>query len=215
MSDIQRDPYNKRGFTIPVEERIRYYYILGYGTTDIVTLVSGEYQEFESIPIDYKTVSAFIKTNKKALMDARQNSAIQLRKELSIQLKENFTIAQFTEVNIVETYCKKIKELIEELEVLDISEKNEDGYFRNMGQYATLVMAINKTHEMIEKLSGTAASREVMIYMKKAYVKEQAAKGMGLHEQAMEADIVFIDDPSGLENFGPNFGKGIPDLKKA
>lgn len=126
-------------------------------------------------------------------------------------MQKNFLMAQSTEIKVVEVYSNKIIELIAELEGLDISEKDDDGYYKNMGSYATLVMAINKTHNMLEKLSGTGSARVVMEHMRKAYAKEIAAKSSGMHDAAQKMDVVFMDDAESMRELSPG---ALPELKK-
>lgn len=217
MSDTKewRSPYMGTGFSIPVEERIRFYYSLGYSATAIARVVSSEYQEFELNPITPDSITSYIRKNLESLKLAQKTTIEEIRRKNGERLQENFVVAQHAEFSIVSAYSKKIIELVEQLDKLDLSEKSKDGHFINMGPYATLVMAINKTQEMLEKLSGTAAAREVMTHMKKAYVKEVAAKGVGMHKAAAEMEVTFMDDPNEMERFGPGFQiKGLPELRK-
>lgn len=210
-----RSPYLGTGFSIPVEERISFYYSLGHSVAAIARLVSSEYQEFEINPITEESIIQYIRKNKNKLISLQQDNIAAIRAKNAEQLQKSFTVAQHAEISIAEAYAKKIIELIEELDSLDVTERSPDGNYVNMGRYATLVMCINKTQEMLEKISGTAAAREVMTHMKKAYVKEMAAKGAGMHQAAAEAEVTFMDDPHEMERFGPGFHmKGLPLLKK-
>jgi hypothetical protein len=208
----RRVTQDNAGFSIPVEERIRHYYVLGFKSEDIAKCVSNEYQTFELVPIDIDSIRKYIRKNRKSLMSAREEYAMKIREENSLQLQENFLTAQSVEIRMVKTYAKKIEELVEELDSLDISERNADGYFVNMGQYATLVTSINVTHSTLAKLSGTESARSVMEHMRKAYAKEIAAKSSGMHDAAQKMDIVFMDDAAGMKQFGPS--SGLPELKK-
>lgn len=207
-------------FSIPVEERINYYFTLGYKAEDIAEIVSAEYQEFELNPITVDSVKYYYRRNKTMISEVQNKYLLNCREKLAEDLKVGFTLAQKTENAMVRSFSKKIEELVEQLDQLDITEKDPDtGYFKNMGQYGTLVLAINETHKTLEKISGTAAAREVMVYMKKAYVKEEAARGAGLHGAATEAEVTFMDDDMmtnigiGEVNMKEN-SQGLPELRK-
>lgn len=209
----ERIANDQRSFTIPVEERIRYYHTLGYSLDDIAKVVSSEYQAFEVNTIDVETIRRFIKKNGEELLAARDRYALSVRQENAIKMRENFAEAQSTEVCMVTTFSKKIKELVIQLDGLDLTEKDEDGkYYKNIGSYGTIVMAINKTHETLEKLSGTASARSIMEHMKKAYIKESVARKVGLHKAAEEMEVEFMDENEVLKNFGAS--GGLPELKK-
>lgn len=202
------------GFSIPVEERIAFYYSLGHGVADIARIVSSEYQEFELHPITEQSVALYIRKNTRRLYALQQDAIAEIRAKNAEELGKSFSVAQHAELSIASAYSKKIIEMVNELDALDITERTKEGHFKNMGAYCTLVLSINKTQEMLEKISGTKAAREVMVHMKKAFVKEAAAKGMGMHKAAAEMEVTFMDDET-VTALGPSFkSDGVPTLKK-
>jgi len=149
--------------------------------------------------------------NRAELLEARAERALAIREANNIKMQENFMTAQATEIKVVEVYSKKIIELVNELDGLDVTEQDDQGFYVNMGPYATIVMGINKTHEMMSKLSGTESARAVMEHMRKAYAKEVAAKASGMHDAAQKMETIFHDDVETMKEYGPC---GLPDLKK-
>jgi hypothetical protein len=205
----RRDKFRVK-FSAPVEERIRYYYILNFGATEIANCLRNEFRELELTEFSRKNVEVYITRNMEALSKDKEDYRLKLRDQIDGELKENFTAAHLYETRIVRVYIKKGEEALSALEELDLLAKDEDGNFVNRGQFITLMMIIKENQQMVERLAQTAAAREYTLFAKKAAIKAQTAKDGGL-DLPEDAEVTFLEDSADPSGF-----LGVPkDMKSA
>jgi hypothetical protein len=188
----RRDTFRLK-FSVPVEERIRHYFILNYGPAEIAQFLRNEFRELELTEFNRDNVDRWIKRNMSELSKAAESYRLELRDKLDRERKENFTDSALFETRIVRTYVSQGHKILDALEGLDITQKDEDGNYIHRGQFITLMMIIKENQSMVEKLSQTAAAREYYGFIKKLQAKAQVAKESGVIN-AEEAEVMFMDD---------------------
>lgn len=188
----RRDKFRIK-FSSPVEERIRHYFILNFGTTEIAKFIRDEFRELELTEFTRDNVENYIRRNMSELSKAAEEFRMGLRDQLDKERKENFSSAALYETRIVRVYTAQGHKALDALEGLDLSEKDEDGNYIHRGQFITLMMIIKENQLLVEKLAQTAAAREYYSFCKKLHAKAQAAKEAGLLS-AEEAEVTFMED---------------------
>jgi hypothetical protein len=118
---------------------------------------------------------------------------MELRAEINHRLRANFNDAHMMELEAVQVYIKKAKDVVKAMEDLDLLKKDEDGNFINRGQFMTLMMIFKEQQSMVGKLAQTDAARDYALYCRKAQVKVDQAKAGGVIS-GEEAEVSFMDN---------------------
>jgi hypothetical protein len=117
---------------------------------------------------------------------------MEIRLKINEGLRTNFNSGMTLEIEAVEVYIRKGKEILNAIDELDILKKDEDGNFVNRGQLITLMMIWKEQQSMIGKLAQTDAAREYALFCRKAAVKIKEAKDGGVLS-GEEAEVTFMD----------------------
>jgi hypothetical protein len=171
-------------FSIPVEERIRFYYILGFRATEIAQFLRNEFRELELVEYSRYSVDQHIRRNRAELDAAQHEFRMDLRTTINNRLRENFNDAHLMELDAVQVYIRKARDVVQAMDDLDILKKDDEGNFVNRGQFITLMMIFKEQQAMVGKLAQTDAAREYSLYVRKMSIKAQEAKAGGLVEEA-------------------------------
>jgi hypothetical protein len=118
---------------------------------------------------------------------------MELRAEINQRLRANFNDAHLMELEAVQVYIKKAKDVVKAMDELDILKTDEDGNFVNRGQFMTLMMIFKEQQLMVGKLAQTDAAREYALYCRKAQLKVKEAKEGGMLS-GEEAEVSFMDE---------------------
>lgn len=202
-----RSKHTHVGFSIPVEERIRFYYVLGFRALEIAQFMRNEFRELELAEYSRYNVYRYIQKHQAELDEAQHEFRMEIRARINERLRENFNDANLMELDAVQVYIKKGRDIISAMDDLDILKRDEDGNFVNRGQFITLMMIFKEQQAMVGKLAQTDAAREYALFVRKMAVKAQEAKDGGLID---EAEVSFLDKDS---NFFPNDVKRLGNAK--
>lgn len=176
-------------FSIPVEERIRYYFILGFRANEIAQFLCNEFRELELATYSRSNVNEFIRRNREELEKAEHDFRMDIRQRHEQELRRNFTDAHSLEIEAVQVYIRKGREILTAMDELDLTKQDEDKNFVNRGQMGTLMMLFKEQHAMIAKLSQTDAAREYALFVRKLNAKAQEGKDAGM----LDTEVTFLD----------------------
>lgn len=199
----KRSQLGSINFSIPVEERIRYYFILGFRATEIYQFLRNEFRELELTEYSRYNLKQYIDRHQQELSAAQHEFRMELRQVINDRLRSNFSDAHLMELDAVRVYIKKAKDIVGAIEDLDILKRDEEGNFVNRGQFITLMMIFKEQQAMVGKLAQTDAAREYALYVRKMAIKAQEAKDSGMCE---EAEVSFLDADN---DFFPNDKKRL------
>lgn len=177
-------------FSVPVEERIRYYFILGFRALEISQFLRNEFRELELIEYSRENVQQWIKRNLEELEKAEHDFRMDIRERNNQRLRENYHDALSMELDAVRIYILKAKEILKSMEELDLLKQDEDGNFVNRGQMGTLMMLFKEQQAMVGKLAQTDAAREYALYVRKIQAKVKEAEEAGV----LDTEVTFLDN---------------------
>lgn len=198
----KRSNRSRINFSIPVEERIRYYFILGFRANEIAQFLRNEFRELELLEYSRYNVEQYLRRHRDFLNEEQHKFRMEIRAKINDGLRENFNNGMTLEIDAVNIYIKKAKDVLSAIDDLDILAKDEDGNFLNRGQFITLMMIFKEQQAMIGKLAQTDAAREYALYCRKMQVKANEAKGAGMLT-GEEAEVTFMDQETQFYGDGP------------
>lgn len=165
---------------IPVFERIKHLYALGYSTGSIAAQMDVEYSDVDVSIMDKAAIKRIIEFNRAEfdhyrlkIADACMNSNF----EHTVTL---YNITQHEEQAIVSEYNRKVAEALSELSDLSLCEQDEKGNFKNTARIFVLMELIEKFHKKCSDIIGTQAMRDLEIYRQKMELKDANTKKGGL-----------------------------------
>ena len=182
MSDA-KDYLNTDGFgvrvCVPAYERMKHLYALGYTNAQITEVLKHEFQDIDINPISVGSISVLIKKNAREFELARMELGLKCRDEIQRQTAILFRATEDVELEMVSIYVKKLRQALNEMGDLDLSEMDEDGNYKNTSRMFVLIEMSEKLQSKIAKIVGTDALREIEVFRQKAEAKRQAEASAG------------------------------------
>jgi hypothetical protein len=183
-------PFTKH--LIPVQERVKYLYAVGYNENDIAMMINEEFKDITITEIGAGAIKTMIRDNKTEFDEAKLTFTENCRAELKQQVSQMFHKTSAVELRTVDVFVKKLDAVLDQLEDLDISDPE------NKGRFFSLLEAAERLQSRMATIAGTNAFRDIEIYRQKLQIKIEAAaqeKPPG-HLPAMRdaTPTVWIDD---------------------
>lgn len=179
LSDIEFSESNRR-YPIPVLERVLEMCVMGHSQDDIFYAVKSEFEDILFSPISKSNIKTIISDNMEVVRTRRKRIAELCREQTEEDMLDLFNICRPSEELMVKTYNNKLVEAMDELGSLSLSEKDDDGNFKNTQRIMNLMAMAEKFHATISKVSGLDAVREVEIFRQKSNISSAAKNGSGL-----------------------------------
>lgn len=139
--------------TISLYERCRSYYSIGYSFELIYQLVLHEFEELEPGTIDLKEIKGMYLANREEWEEARSEFAIEARRRCKEDSFALFIKGSDSQGRLIEVYLKKLTQLLDRFEKLDVIADRED--------FDRVYKMIEELNERISKISGVSLSHEL------------------------------------------------------
>jgi hypothetical protein len=183
----------------PAWARIQQLYAFGKGDVEIHEIISQEFQDFEANPISLISLRKMIAERRPELEAGREALAAACGEEVLQQGKELFAMLHKAENRSVTRLIKKMDNLVDQIELCDLTVLNDKGQPANLGVYAALLKMLGETQLLCAKIAGTDAVREIEIYRQKKQIDfdlkiaDPKQGNLGNDGKPVEAGINFID----------------------
>lgn len=159
---------------VPVVERVKLLYAVGYRKTEICNIINQELGDIMVYTFDIRKLEILVSSNLKEFEEYKKDMAKKCREDIQLQLANLFEKASRSENKIIDTYSDKIREALDELKLIDLSERDEKGRVVNAAQALVLMEVVERLQKLSAKLAGTDAMREVEIFRQRSEIEKQA-----------------------------------------
>jgi len=163
---------------VPAYERIKQLYAFGYSNAQISEALQSEFHDIEYNSMTPKHIHTIVNDNLDEFNKARMDLGIKCREEIQHQIQMLFRATENVECHMVSIFVRKMRQALNQLETLDLEQKDDMGNYVNTSRVFVLIEMVEKFQKSIAKIVGTDALREVEIFRQKANLKTPGDKGL-------------------------------------
>lgn len=154
-------------------ERLTQLLALGYDINTVCGILREEFQDIEVNAIDKRQIEEFIRENKLVIEERKEEIRGIVHEEILVHTREIVQVAVKGENRVVIALAKKLDQITNGIENLDMSEVDENFKPVNMAIFCQYLEATEKLLKMIGKYAGTDDLRMLTTFKQKEIISAQ------------------------------------------
>lgn len=183
MARNYQPTFKTNRINVPVYERVKYLYALGYTDGHIAKMINSEFDDIELYSMNPEIIRMLRSENKEDFDNTKNELATRCRESILETAGVLYNVTSDKEMKMARVYAMQLDKILDALGDLDINEIDEDtGSYKNTSRFFVLMEMAEKLQTKAAKLTGTEAIREIEAYRMKMQAKVQAedSRGAGL-----------------------------------